>query len=213
LWQSILNLRNFGFFSPFPIQDLGGFQIHSGISYVKYSTWTGPGSPSNYYSSSRIIGEYDGSGLAWYLYHPFDAINLLFFKFVGAFDFDYLVPYANQGFTLSWVASTISFLVVLIGLFLMFRHLAGKGNLSTLGPRWFPLLVLISWGSVSMVSALELRFSLPIVTYFAVYSSWLPEELRKMAKSTKILLFFYLVAGLVVFWFSALFVRSLAVIS
>jgi hypothetical protein len=212
LWQSFVNFRSFGVFSPFPIQDLGGGQINGGLYFVKYSTWTGPGSPSNYYSSSRIIGEYDGSGLVWYLLNPVEATTLVFFKFVGAFDFDYLVPYANKEFTLSWITSTISFLVALIGLFLIFRHLAGKGNLSGLGPRWFPLLVLISWGSISMLSMLELRYSLPIVTFFAVCSVWLPGEFRNFGTRSKIFFFSYLAAGLAVFWPSALFVRSLALI-
>jgi len=212
IWQSLINLKNFGVFSPFPVQDLGGGQINGGLTFVKYSTWTGPGHPSNYYSSASIIGEYDGSGLAWYLANPLEAVQLLFFKFIGAFDFDYLVPYANSEYELSWLTSTISFSIVLAALFLIFRHLFGRGDLTGLGPRWFPILVLISWGSISMLSMLELRYTLPIITYFLLVTIWFPSEFKSLTFRGRVLVALYFFSGLYIFWTSALFVRSLALI-
>ena len=211
LWQSAVNLRNFGQFTPLPISDLGGSQIQWGIGNVKYATWTGDGSAANYYPSTSLVGEYDGGGLSWYLTNPIDSLQLLYFKFVGAFDFDYLVPYPNTGYGLSWLTTTISFLILLTSLFVIIRHTLGLSKSSALGPRWFPATILIAWGALNLITALELRFTLPILTYLGLLSLWFPSEFLSLTRRARLIIALLIIAGLSILWVSALFVRTLAV--
>jgi hypothetical protein len=212
LWQSTLNYLNWGKFTPFPITDLGAMQIQDGIKNVKYATWVGPGSPSNFYPSESLVGEYDGTGLSWYLNNPIEAIQLVFFKFVGAFDFDYFYPYNSESNQYAFIVSTISFSLVLISLILIARHSLGLGNLSLLGPRWFPLLVFMSWAALTMLTMLELRFTLPILSFFLVICLASFSDFRSMRTPVKAFVLGLFLIGMIIFWTAAAHVRTLSVI-
>jgi len=69
-----------------------------------------------------------------------------------------------------WLPSILSFTVLWVGLSGIFVHLLVK-RLPMLGFRFLPFLILICWGAVNLVSALELRFTLPIVCYFLVVTA------------------------------------------
>jgi hypothetical protein len=133
------------------------------------------------------------------------------FKFVGAFDFDYLVPYPNTGYGLSWLTTTISFLILLTSLFVIIRHTLGLSKSSALGPRWFPATILIAWGALNLITALELRFTLPILTYLGLLSLWFPSEFLSLTRRARLIIALLIIAGLSILWVSALFVRTLAV--
>lgn len=211
IWQSAVSFKNFSQFQPFPITDLGGSQIRWGIEFVKYATWTGDGSARNFYLSRSIVGDYDGSGLSWYLTNPIESVQLLYFKFVGAFDFDYIVPYPNTAYELSWLTTTISFLVLFTSLFVIIRHTFGLGKSTALGPRWFPATILIAWGALNLITAMELRFTLPILTYLGLLSVWFPSEFSSLTRRSRIAIGFLLFSGLGILWSSAFFIRTLAV--
>jgi hypothetical protein len=210
-FQSAVNFRNFGVFSPLPVADLGGSQVKWGVENVKYATWTGPGSAANFYPSSSFIGPYDGSGVFWYLQNPIEAMRLIFTKLVGAFDFDYLVPYPNQAYELSWITSSLSFMVLLTSILVLIRHSMGLGVFSGLGPRWFPITVFISWAALTLLSALELRFTLPILIYLSLVSLWFPRDFSAMSRRGRTYVTVYFLAGLTILWSIAIFVRSLAI--
>ncbi len=166
LIQIVINVTNFHVVSFLPVQDLGGAQIKWGIQNIKYGTWLGGGSPHNYYPSSNLINA-TGDSLSWYLNNRLDACKLLFFKLIGAFDFDYLMPYPYHQPRYKWVVSFFSFTIFWLGIYGVFLHLY-TNKLLLLGSRFMPLVIFISWCSVSLSSALELRFTLPLISYFII---------------------------------------------
>ncbi|MDF3054217.1 MAG: hypothetical protein K0Q74_124 [Gammaproteobacteria bacterium] len=169
--QIALNKLHYNVISFFPIIDLGHQQIIWGIENIKFGAWFGGDRPpENFYPSSPIIDSAGASiGIAWYFLHPIDAIKLITLKFFAAFDWEYIMPYprATQSRFFMIVPSLLSFSIMwwgLVGTVIhTFRH-----RLSVLGLRFMPLLALLSWGGVTLLSALELRFTLPILTYFII---------------------------------------------
>ena len=171
LVQSTIQYIKFGSFTPLPVFDLAKFQIISGIQNVKYGTWLGSYGPQNFYSSDQLIGPQSPEGGSWYLENPLQALKLIAVKFVGAFDYDYLVPYPSSQPLFPWLYSILSLGVLAMGCAAIAVHLVWP--FSHLGPKWLPLLILVSWGSIHLLSAIELRFSLPMLIYLSVVSSLL----------------------------------------
>ncbi|GHY71448.1 hypothetical protein VCSRO25_2834 [Vibrio cholerae] len=207
--QLIINISQFGKYSIFPVIDLGSLQIKWGIEYLKYGTWLGGGPPQNYYPSSALIDNTDSDiGVVWYFYNFFDGIKLLLFKFVGSFDFDYLVPYAYSKPYIPYIPSFVSFVLLWIGLLTIFFHLFSN-KIPVIGPKLLPFLVLFSWGGVSLLSAIELRFTLPLLMYFIIISPIFYEFVY--SKSSSKMKLFYILGGMFFVTFCtivALFVRS-----
>jgi len=168
--QIVLNVINYKVISFLPVTDLGSFQIKWGIENIKYATWLGGGNPQNFYSSAALINiPTQDFTLWWYFNNLIDAVKLLIVKLIGAFDFDYLMPYpyyrSNQ-----WFLSFFSFTIFWLGLCGIIIHLF-TNKLKLLGSRYMPLIIFIGWCSVSLISALELRFTLPLISYFIIVAS------------------------------------------
>jgi len=167
-FQIYLNYSNFRVFSFMPIQNLGSLQVRWGIENIKYATWLGGGPMQNFYPSGHLINiSSDQLNMGWYFHHPVAATQLLTYKFIGAFDFDYLVCYPHARPSAKWIVSFFSFTVFGFGLFGVMAHLL-TNRLALLGSRLMPCVVLLGWGSVSLVTALELRFTLPLISYFII---------------------------------------------
>ena len=168
--QITLNVTNHKVISFLPVMDLGAAQIKWGIENIKYDTWMGGGDARNFYPSTSLINTPSGAfNLGWYFHNPINAIKLLTFKFIGAFDFDYLLPYPYQHPANKWIASFFSFTILWLGIFGVFVHLC-TNKLTMLGSRYMPFIISIGWCSVSLISALELRFTLPLISYFIIVS-------------------------------------------
>jgi len=166
--QIVLNVTNYKIISFLPITDLGASQMKWGIENIKYGTWLGGGNPQNFYPSAALIHlPTSDFNLWWYLNNPIDAIKLLTFKLVGAFDFDYLMPYPYHRPENQWVISFFSFSIFWFGLCGVVVHLL-TNKLTLLGSRYMPLIIFTGWCSVSLISALELRFTLPLISYFII---------------------------------------------
>ncbi|MDF3054215.1 MAG: hypothetical protein K0Q74_122 [Gammaproteobacteria bacterium] len=174
--QSISNALNYQVISFLPVTSLGKAQIIWGIENIKYGTWTGGTAGNeliqNFYPSSPIIDTSRTSGIIqWYLSHPISILKLIILKFIGAFDWDYLLPYPkfipNAFFKIA--PSIISFSILWWGLVGTAIHTFSH-RLPALGMRFIPLISLISWSGVTLLSALELRFTLPLLSYFIVIS-------------------------------------------
>lgn len=127
----------------------------------------GGGSRQNFYPSGHLINTEGEFNLWWYFNNPVDSVKLLAFKLVGGFDFDYLVPYPYHQPANKWVASFFSFTILWIGVFGVFVHLCTK-KLAVLGSRFMPLIIFVGWCTVTLISALELRFTLPLISYFII---------------------------------------------
>ena len=212
IFQSLIQWFKYGQFTPLPVSDLGAKQIIWGIQNVKYATWHGKGdSPRNYYSSEKLIGVANPEGLSWYWENPIPALNLILHKLVGAFDFDFLVPYPDSSFGLSWLFSSISFLTLIVGglacVIHVFRPMAG------LGPRWLPSLIVLSWGSIALLSALELRFTLPILAYLGILQVIFTRSFLRSARSNKIMFLLFTIIIFYWLWVIAYEVRSFSVLN
>lgn len=205
--QMAINTIHYGKYTFLPVIELGELQIKWGIQNIKYGTWLGGGAPENYYPSTALIDNSQSDlGLIWYLYNFFDGIKLLFVKFIGAFDFDYLVPYVYSKPYVPYLPSIMAFAFLWIGLLFTVCNLMSNrlGNL-----RFIPLIILVSWGAVSLSSALELRFTLPILLYFMITAPLFYEYFYKSASSRAKL--FYVLGGIgfvAMCGFVSAFVRS-----
>ena len=170
LIQVTLSSFNFHKVSFFPIIDLSSFQLATGIKNIKYGTWMGVGGPQNFYTSSNLINiDFNNLNLLWYLKNPSDGVTLIFYKLIAGFDFDYLVPYPYKREALGWGPSLISLSILWVGLVGIAFH-ALTGRIAMMGSRWMPLIVFVSWSSINLLSAIECRFVLPMLTYFLIVS-------------------------------------------
>ncbi|RZA07643.1 MAG: hypothetical protein EOO68_03135 [Moraxellaceae bacterium] len=170
--QIWINSVRFGAFTFFPATDLGSAQIDWGINNIKYATWMGNGASQNYYPSSKLITVVNEGAkftIDWYFNNILDGMKLVAVKLVGAFDFDYLLPYPYFKHKNFWLPSIFSFAIMFFGICGIIYH-AITNNIQALGNRLLPLIIFISWGAVTLVSALELRFTLPILSYFMIVS-------------------------------------------
>lgn len=178
--QIFINYSRFEVFTFFPATDLGKAQIEWGIKHLKYATWMGGGAQPNYYPSSELISAVPGETgftIMWYFSNFVEGIKLVFVKFIGAFDFDYLVPYPYFVIKDFWIPSVFSFAVMFFGVGGVVYH-ALTNNVAVLGNRFLPGIIFVSWGAITLISALELRFTLPILTYFMIVSVLYIHELN-----------------------------------
>lgn len=178
--QIFINYSRFDAFTFFPATNLGSAQVEWGIKHLKYATWMAGGIQPNYYPSSELIKAVPGDSgftIMWYFSNIIDGIKLIFVKFVGAFDFDHLLPYPYFVIRDFWLPSVFSFAFMFFGVCGVFYH-ALTANLTALGHRFLPGVIVVSWGAITLVSALELRFTLPVLTYFMIVSCLYLYELK-----------------------------------
>ena len=172
LVQIIINSQMFRVATPFPVMNLGTQQLKWGIENFKYATWMGGAdiSPRFFYLSGYSVPlSLNDSPVMWYVENPLSAIRLLSFKFISAFDFDFLLPYPDSLPERLWLASAFSLSFLYLGLCGTFLHLCSN-SLTALGSRFSPLLIVLAWAAVTIPSAIELRFVLPMLAYFMVVS-------------------------------------------
>jgi hypothetical protein len=170
-YQIYINLYLFNKFTPLPVVDLGAMQIDWGIKYLKYITWLGGGSPQGIYTSENLIGNVsDNQTYGWYIENPVLGIKLIFVKLVGAFDFDFLVPYPTGNPWYSGLAGFLSLSIFVLGAGIAIRLTFSRihaGSIFVI-PRLLPISLFLSWSAVNIFSAVELRFTLPILTLFMI---------------------------------------------
>lgn len=161
--QIYINMVNYGRMTPFPTFDLGSAQLQWGIEYIKYGTYLGGGNPQMFYTNP-LYGT--GQGLEWYFQNPVSAVGTMFIKLVGAFDYDYIFPYIyDRKPWYSWLTGISSIMVFLLGMWGLLVHaFRTDESVFRIGPRFFPLISFLTWSGVSLVSAIELRFTLPMYT-------------------------------------------------
>lgn len=171
--QIWLNGRAFGHYSFLPHRNLGGSQLRWGVENYKYSTWAGESPGGLKYPSSVQSLKADQTGLDWYVSNPIEAMILLITKLAGGMDFDLVVPYPRELNPFSWLTGGLTLFVLVAGVVFLLRNL-WKPSME-LGARWFPLVVFLAWSAVTLPSAIELRFSLPMLSYLgfvAVVGFW-----------------------------------------
>ncbi|MBJ6978017.1 hypothetical protein [Luteimonas sp. MC1895] len=166
--QVAINQLHFDRATPLPVGDLRAGQIIWGITNLKYGTSPVPeDDPRMFYPNPLATGTAgDVDGLGWYLRHPARGAGTLALKLVGAFDFDFLPAYVrDRDPPLQWLFRLLSIGLLLAGLSGMWLYLRWTrlAQATRLGPRWMPALVFTAWAAVTLPSAVELRFTLPML--------------------------------------------------
>lgn len=206
--QIYINLLNYGVASPFPVFKLGAAQIQWGIENLKYATFLGGGNPQMFYRNPFYES---GNGLQWYFDNPLLAVYTLTLKLIGAFDFDYIFPYIyDKQPWYRWITGFVSESIFFLGCWGMLLHAFKPSELYIkIGPRFFPLFCFMAWASVSLASAIELRFTLPILAVLLPLSVERLFFLGRVAflNDSKLKPFF-VVACVIVLVFSTRYIRA-----
>lgn len=159
--QIYINTLNYGRVTPFPVFDLGAAQLQWGIENIKYGTYLGGGNPQVFYLNPFYVS---GQGFEWYLNNPIHAIGTLILKLVAAFDCDYIFPFFyNKSPWYGLYTGMISIFILLMGMWGVLVHaFRPEAIFVKVGPRYLPLVCFVTWSGISLLSAIELRFTLPM---------------------------------------------------
>lgn len=180
--QIHINTLHFNIVTPFPAGDLGSSQLSWGVNYLKYATNLSGGKPQLYYKNpfyTKDTSTKHPDPIDWYTHNPIESLQTLGTKFVGAFDFDYLFVYIyNLNPPYRWYSAFISLSFMYFGMWGIFSYLIAfktedDHNIMqkfTFGSRIFPFVCLLTWAAVIIPSAIELRFSLPLLSVFIVFT-------------------------------------------
>ena len=200
--QMAINQALFKRPTPLPAGTLAGSQVHWGIANLKYATApTEQGNPQMFYPNpfapaDALRGD---EGVGWYLEHPLRGAATLATKFVGAFDFDYVQPYVwEREPPLQWVWRGASLLWLLLGLRGAWLVAVRGVEAGRFGGRWPVPLVIAAWCAVTLPSAIELRFSLPMLSLFALLGAVALDDARRRSVRGQLALCGLAVAGFAV---------------
>ena len=164
-----------------PVVDLGNAQIKWGIENIKYATnLSGEGLPQLFYKNPFYI-PVDNLKLSWYFLNFENGIKTIFLHIFNAFSYDYYFPYIydlHPKYKLpllvySWFVMYFGIIGVVEAC--KFLLSSGKECLNSVIIFMYLIFSAVFLGALSilMLSAVENRFSLPLVlvmTAFAFYS-------------------------------------------
>lgn len=169
--------------TPLPAGGLAGSQLHWGIANLKYATAPATHGEVQMFYPNPLAGVLRGDeGVDWYFDHPLRGAATLTTKLVGAFDFDYVQPYVwNRDPPLQWLWRGASLLWLLLGLRGVWLVGVRGMEAGRFGGRWLAPLVLVAWCAVTLPTAIELRFSLPMLSLFALLAAVALEDFRRQS--------------------------------
>jgi len=179
--QIIINYRFFDELTFLPVFKLGSFQIRSGILMIKYGTnMTGNGPPAMVYPNIWFNNAVPD--LSWYFLHPWLGVRTMFLHLFSALDFDYLFCYIydlrpKYRPVLFLYSQTVLFWGV-VGFFAAARDIRvweQRGGTKPKASVVFMALLLaavLGWCAVTSISAVENRFSLPMVAILLPLAAW-----------------------------------------
>lgn len=171
--QIAINSANYQSLTPLPAGNLQSAQLLWGKQHLKYATRLTAGVPPQIFYRNPFYDEDEIPGThptTWYLNHPISAMATITAKTVAAFDFDFIEPYVYHPHPpLQSPLRILSLTLFFLGICGIFARLFNLLSLSKSNlPRWLPFALLIGWVSVSLLSALELRFSLPLLSILLI---------------------------------------------
>ncbi|MDY0212988.1 MAG: hypothetical protein RBR06_08280 [Desulfuromonadaceae bacterium] len=205
--QIYINMVNYGRVTPFPVFDLGAAQLQWGIENIKYATYLGGGNPQMFYLNPFYVS---GQGFDWYLQNPVRVAGTVVVKLVGAFDFDYLFPYIYEHKPwYRWFTGMTSIAIFLLGAWggLVHAFCTGRSGLKV-GPRYFPLICFLTWSGVTLASAIELRFTLPMYAFLLPFTVERVSFLHRQWQSgVSVIRAWPIIAGYILLIYIANFVR------
>ena len=189
--QSALNWMRAHKATPLPIYDLKAKQLDAGVRYIKYGTNMTGERPAGLFYRNPLFVEAEGrQGIDWYFRAPLRGSMTLVLRMFAGFDFDYLFPYIydlRPGYrpVLFLLSQFIVFFGIGAIILLMYPTLARR-ILGTSAAEHFYwtgpipagqvfITALLGWAAIHAVSAIENRFTLPMVTMLmplAVAALW-----------------------------------------
>lgn len=168
--QIYINFIFFKKISFLPAVELGNLQLKWGIEYIKYATnLSGKGIPQLYYKNPFYI-PLENLQFSWYLSNFSNGIKTVLLHLFNVFSYDYYFPYIYN------LYPKYKFLTLFYSWFILFYGIIGiietaksiKQNHEISKKSKFLLLVILPitlLGALSIlaISAVEVRFSLPLV--------------------------------------------------
>lgn len=177
--QLYFNYTHYDSVTFMPVYDLGGLQIRTGISTIRYVTNLSDGGPHLFYRN--IWAPEEIASLSWYFLNPLDGLRTMSLHVFAALDFDYLFCYV---YDLSPPYRPALFLfahfVVFWGVAGLF-HAARSSSPAVLERKRETLAVyvltvipvfVLGWLAIVSISAVESRFGLPIISLFLPFAAW-----------------------------------------
>ncbi len=183
--QVYINYHFYQKISFLPAMELGNSQIRWGIENIKYATnASGVGSPALYYKNP-FYAQVENLGLNWYFTNIENGIKTILLHLFNVFTYDYYFPYIHD------LYPNYKFLTLLYSWFILFYGVMGifesinkikhinqdiyKAN--SLKPIKLLLYVMLpvvflSALSILSISAVEVRFSLPLVLILLPFAYW-----------------------------------------
>ncbi len=189
--QIYINYTVFGTFSFLPNVKLGDLQIQWGIEYIKYATnLSGIGTAQLFYHNPFYLNS-EIANLNWYFSNPIQGIKTIFLHIFGALNFDYLFPYIYE------LTPRYQILLILYSSSILFFGIYGytklinilwKNRQINLNKNALQILLIIipvvifGWMAIIGLSAVENRFSLPIITFLMPFAFFGLHHLRNNKK-------------------------------
>lgn len=177
--QVYINYKLFHKISFLPTTELGDLQIRWGIEYVKYATnLSGIGVPQLYYKNPFFLKS-DNLSLTWYLQNPGLGVKTALLHIFNAFTYDYYFPYIYNLYPrYKNILQLYSWLVLFYGVMgisnllqITYNNTSNQKSIKYLVFIILPLITLPYLGILS-VSAVESRFSLPLVVVLIPLAYW-----------------------------------------
>lgn len=197
--QLYMNYHHFQKISFLPTIDLGTKQIEWGIQYLKYATnLSGVGTPQMYYKNPFALNYVSGMGISWYFHNLESGFKTVFLHLFNVFSFDYYFPYIYDLYpkykSLILFYSWFIIFFGILGIFESYKNLniyVNSKYFREVKILFYIILPSTIMGGLSIlaISAVEVRFSLPIVTILMpfVFYSFLKNKLRLKVLSIFIL--------------------------
>jgi hypothetical protein len=210
LLQAFHNLIVFDHFTALPHFNLAQYQYSLGVENIKYDTFISASGRGYGVFYKNIFFDGGLAELSWYFGNPVAAIKTFGLKLIALFDFQYLFPYiVNQD---PWHG----ILTRLYGATALFFGITGmlffQRKTKNIFLSFAVLTLFILWLGTAVLSTVEVRFGLPMVTYFGLLSLLPLEYFYKSAMRTKIVFGSCYIIFISVFCFLANFIAEQRVV-
>ena len=178
--QMYINFIYFEKLTFLPTVELGNLQIKWGIEYIKYGTnLSGEGIPQLYYKNP-FYSPVENLGLNWYFENLGDGIKTIFLHLFNVFTYDYYFPYIYDLYPKhKLVILFYSWFILFYGMIGVSELLNKIKNNKQYDDRLVKFLlyiilplVFVSTLSILSTSAVEVRFSLPLVLILLPFAYW-----------------------------------------
>jgi hypothetical protein len=164
--QIYINYIFFNKITFLPTIELGKLQIKWGIEYIKYATnLSGEGIPQLYYRNPFYTNS-ENLGLNWYFLNLGNGIKTIFLHLFNVFTYDYYFPYIYNLYPkYKSITLLYSWFILYYGI-IGILQLYNKQNKDKLFKFLLYIVlptIFLSTLSVLSISAVEVRFSLPLI--------------------------------------------------